>query len=144
MYIIFSYDGLYKVVKYYQQKGKSGFLVWRYLLRRDDPTPAPWTAEGKRLIAEKNLTIKYPEGYIEAQKFQRESAKDDKTKRKHAKSTEGEPPAKKRKSVVDNTFKVNDDLRELIGKDSLNKKHWDECLSTVSSYKDFLDKVSVT
>ncbi|KRT83940.1 PHD finger motif containing protein, partial [Oryctes borbonicus] len=36
------YDGVYKVVKYYPEKGKSGFIIWRYFLRRDDPAPAPW------------------------------------------------------------------------------------------------------
>jgi hypothetical protein len=24
------------------EKGRAGFLIWRYLLRRDDPSPAPW------------------------------------------------------------------------------------------------------
>lgn len=43
------YDGLYKVVKYYPEKGKSGFLVWRYLLRRDDPAPPPWAKNGQEL-----------------------------------------------------------------------------------------------
>ena len=32
------YDGIYKCVRYWLQKGASG-----YELRRDDPTPAPWT-----------------------------------------------------------------------------------------------------
>lgn len=41
------YDGIYKVVKYYPQKGKAGFIVWRYLLRRDDPIPAPWEKGGR-------------------------------------------------------------------------------------------------
>lgn len=36
-----------QVVKYWPEIGKSGFLVWRYLLRRDDVEPAPWTPEGK-------------------------------------------------------------------------------------------------
>ncbi|XP_037757847.1 E3 ubiquitin-protein ligase UHRF2 isoform X6 [Chelonia mydas] len=40
------YDGIYKVVKYWPEIGKCGFLVWRYLLRRDDVEPAPWTSEG--------------------------------------------------------------------------------------------------
>ncbi|XP_016120577.1 E3 ubiquitin-protein ligase UHRF2-like, partial [Sinocyclocheilus grahami] len=40
------YDGIYKVVKYWPEIGKCGFLVWRYLLRRDDVEPAPWTPEG--------------------------------------------------------------------------------------------------
>lgn len=43
------YDGIYKVVKYFPEKGKSGHLVWRYLLRRDDPTPPPWHKKGKEL-----------------------------------------------------------------------------------------------
>ena len=28
------YDGIYKVKKYWPQKGKSGHIVWRYLLAR--------------------------------------------------------------------------------------------------------------
>lgn len=41
------YDGIYKVVKYWPEISSShGFLVWRYLLRRDDVEPAPWTSEG--------------------------------------------------------------------------------------------------
>ena len=31
------YDGIYKVVKYWPETNKSGFIVWKYLLRRDDP-----------------------------------------------------------------------------------------------------------
>lgn len=54
---IVRYDGLYKVVKYYPEKGKSGFIVWRYLLRRDDNVPAPWTKEGKLRIASLGLEI---------------------------------------------------------------------------------------
>ena len=46
------YDGVYKIVKYWPEKGQSGFLVWRYLLRRDDPAPAPWTAAGRKRILE--------------------------------------------------------------------------------------------
>merc|ERR1711964_363613 len=42
------YDGIYKVVKYWPQKGKSGFIVWRYLMKRDDEEPAPWTKAGKK------------------------------------------------------------------------------------------------
>ncbi|XP_050683963.1 E3 ubiquitin-protein ligase UHRF1-like [Leptidea sinapis] len=38
----YRYDGIYKVVKYYPEVGTSGFRVWKYLLRRDDPSPAPW------------------------------------------------------------------------------------------------------
>ena len=30
------------------EKGRSGFLVWRYLFRRDDPSPAPWKKGAKK------------------------------------------------------------------------------------------------
>ena len=53
----FRYDGIYKIVKYWQSTGKSGFKVWRYLLRRDDPIPAPWTKEGKKRTAELGLEM---------------------------------------------------------------------------------------
>lgn len=54
------YDGLYKVVKYYKEKGKSGFMVWRYMLRRDDPTPPPWAEGGVELdmIVSKRTKLK--------------------------------------------------------------------------------------
>uniref|UniRef100_A0A8C7EZE7 E3 ubiquitin-protein ligase UHRF n=1 Tax=Oncorhynchus kisutch TaxID=8019 RepID=A0A8C7EZE7_ONCKI len=51
------YDGIYKVVKYWPEKGKSGFLVWRYLLKRNDDEPAPWTRDGKERIKKLGLTI---------------------------------------------------------------------------------------
>lgn len=53
----YRYDGIYKVVKYYPKHGANGLLVWRFLLRRDDPEPAPWTEEGKRIIEEKFLRM---------------------------------------------------------------------------------------
>ncbi|XP_029920621.1 E3 ubiquitin-protein ligase UHRF2 isoform X2 [Myripristis murdjan] len=60
------YDGIYKVVKYWPEIGKCGFLVWRYLLRRDDMEPAPWTPEGLERIKKLGLAVQYPPGYLEA------------------------------------------------------------------------------
>ncbi|XP_051907443.1 E3 ubiquitin-protein ligase UHRF2-like isoform X2 [Hippocampus zosterae] len=57
------YDGIYKVVKYWPEIGKCGYLVWRYLLRRDDQEPAPWTPEGLDRIKKLGLLIQYPPGY---------------------------------------------------------------------------------
>lgn len=45
------------MVKYWPDKGKSGFLVWRYLLKRDDDEPAPWTREGKERIKKRGLVM---------------------------------------------------------------------------------------
>ncbi|XP_076613343.1 E3 ubiquitin-protein ligase UHRF2 [Chaetodon auriga] len=60
------YDGIYKVVKYWPEIGKCGYLVWRYLLRRDDLEPAPWTPEGQERIKKLGLTVQYPPGYLAA------------------------------------------------------------------------------
>ncbi|KAF7697013.1 E3 ubiquitin-protein ligase UHRF2-like isoform X2 [Silurus meridionalis] len=60
------YDGIYKVVKYWPEIGKCGFLVWRYLLRRDDLEPAPWTPEGIERSKKLGLKVQYPPGYLEA------------------------------------------------------------------------------
>uniref|UniRef100_A0A8C5DQ69 E3 ubiquitin-protein ligase UHRF n=1 Tax=Gouania willdenowi TaxID=441366 RepID=A0A8C5DQ69_GOUWI len=57
------YDGIYKVVKYWPEIGKCGYLVWRYLLRRDDLEPAPWTPEGLERIQKLGLRVQYPPGY---------------------------------------------------------------------------------
>ncbi|PAA54294.1 hypothetical protein BOX15_Mlig006972g1 [Macrostomum lignano] len=59
------YDGIYKVVKYWPHVGKSGFRVWRYLMRRDDPVPAPWTPEGRKRVESLGLKMELPEGYRE-------------------------------------------------------------------------------
>jgi len=44
-------------VKYYPLTGISGFIIWRFVLRRDDPIPAPWTPAGKKRMAELGLKI---------------------------------------------------------------------------------------
>lgn len=46
-----------QVVKYWPEKGKSGFLVWRYLLKRNDDEAAPWTRDGKERIKKLGLTM---------------------------------------------------------------------------------------
>jgi len=38
----FRYDGLYVVTQHWSEHGKSGFLIWRFQLRRDDATAPPW------------------------------------------------------------------------------------------------------
>ncbi|CAD5122943.1 DgyrCDS11338 [Dimorphilus gyrociliatus] len=40
------YDGIYKIRKYWKERGLAGFYVWRYLFERDDVIPPPWTEEG--------------------------------------------------------------------------------------------------
>jgi len=53
----FRYDGIYKLVRYWAEKGRDGFITYKYEFKRDDPNPAPWTAEGKARINELGLTM---------------------------------------------------------------------------------------
>ncbi|XP_022257467.1 E3 ubiquitin-protein ligase UHRF1-like, partial [Limulus polyphemus] len=119
------------VVKYWAEKGKSGFLVWRYLLRRDDPAPAPWTKAGKLRIKELGLKMQYPEGYLEVM-AEKEKSEQNGKKGKGKRSQDGEPdlnPKKKKKSAV---FQIPDDINKLIKEDKLNQKLWNECKAVVN------------
>ncbi|CAH6779450.1 E3 ubiquitin-protein ligase UHRF1 isoform X1 [Phodopus roborovskii] len=148
------YDGIYKVVKYWPEKGKSGFLVWRYLLRRDDTEPGPWTREGKDRMRQLGLTMQYPEGYLEA------LANKEKNRKRPARALEQEPTSSKattskRKTtgLATNTHASKKSKLEpytlpvqqanLIKEDKSNAKLWDDVLSSLQGgpYQVFLNKV---
>ena len=52
------------MVKYFKVKGHSGFNVWRYVLRRDDTAPTPWTPQGWKVAKEKDYICVYSENYV--------------------------------------------------------------------------------
>ncbi|XP_036410490.1 E3 ubiquitin-protein ligase UHRF1-like [Megalops cyprinoides] len=147
------YDGIYKVVKYWPEKGKSGFLVWRYLLKRNDDEPAPWTREGKDRIKKLGLTMQYPEGYLEAvaskekekeNKMEEDDVTDTPSKgRKRKSQAEGKnSPAKNTpKKLKVETYKLTPEQKALIKEDELNKKLWDEALESLQQGPKFLNKV---
>uniref|UniRef100_A0A4W3KIC1 E3 ubiquitin-protein ligase UHRF n=1 Tax=Callorhinchus milii TaxID=7868 RepID=A0A4W3KIC1_CALMI len=135
------YDGIYKVAKYWPETGKSGFLVWRYLLKRDDEEPAPWTKDGKERLKKLGLTIQYPEGYLEA------VANKDKENKKREIEDPETPSKGKRKRKSNNeftssprsakgtpkkqkleAFKLTAEQKKIIKEDEVNKKLWDEAL----------------
>ncbi|NWU13723.1 UHRF1 ligase, partial [Cephalopterus ornatus] len=148
------YDGIYKVVKYWPETGKSGFLVWRYLLRRDDEEPAPWTKEGKDRMKKLGLTMQYPEGYLEAvankDKEKENSGEDEfdtpgKGKRKR-KSAGGEEklvpsPAGTPKKTKVEPYKLTAQQKSLIKSDEANEKLWNEVLEALKDGPKFLSKV---
>uniref|UniRef100_A0AAX7TNR3 E3 ubiquitin-protein ligase UHRF n=1 Tax=Astatotilapia calliptera TaxID=8154 RepID=A0AAX7TNR3_ASTCA len=138
------YDGIYKVVKYWPDKGKSGFLVWRYLLKRDDDEPAPWTREGKERIKKLGLTMQVeiirlycPYNFFFFYFFIFFlisllfvcffSAMT--------------PPAKTPKKVKVEMYKLSQEQKALIKNDKLNKKLWDEAMESLSLGPKFLNKV---
>jgi len=142
------YDGIYKVVKYWQATGEAGFKVWRYLLRRDDPVPAPWTEEGIERIEQKGYELVYPDGYLEAQaEKEKEDKKAGKRKKGGSTSTDDEdkeeesevrPKAKKPKIA----FKLSKEWKKLMDADGVNATLWKEVQAKeVSNEKEFCDAV---
>lgn len=114
----FRYDGLYKIVKYFPKTGKSGFKVWQFLLRRDDPTPAPWTPEGKKHIEAHGLEdVIYPENYQE--------------KKRKSDDSDEEVPKKKSKIVAFDLGELKKDVEE----DQLNEAKWEEVNKFLSDGK---------
>ncbi|CAL8393448.1 unnamed protein product [Boreogadus saida] len=148
------YDGIYKVVKYWPEKGKSGFLVWRYLLKRDDDEPAPWTRDGKERIKKLGLTMNYPEGYLETQAA-KEKEKENKsepedetpTKGKRKRKSQGTDSAKSSpakgtpKKMKVEVYKLTGEQKSLIKEDEANKKIWVEAKQSLALGPKFLNKV---
>uniref|UniRef100_A0A8C6T166 E3 ubiquitin-protein ligase UHRF n=1 Tax=Neogobius melanostomus TaxID=47308 RepID=A0A8C6T166_9GOBI len=142
------YDGIYKIVKYWPEKGKSGFLVWRYLLRRDDSEPAPWTKDGKDRIKKLGLTIQYPAGYQKEKENKNETEDSEGTpnKSKRKRKSQGSEsaktsPAKTPKKTKVEAYKLTKEQKALIKSDEQNKKLWDEAMESLSLGPKFLTKV---
>merc|ERR1719319_1512520 len=134
----FRYDGIYKVKRYWQDKGESGFKVWRYEFIRDDSSPAPWTEEGKAIIER--------EGYVCIMRNPEESSSNTpgsstpgSKKRKSSDNVgEEEEPAKKSRKL----YKMADEWSALITADTRNKCLWDQVLEKqIYSRTDLLDQV---
>uniref|UniRef100_A0A4W5PCI4 E3 ubiquitin-protein ligase UHRF n=1 Tax=Hucho hucho TaxID=62062 RepID=A0A4W5PCI4_9TELE len=116
------YDGIYKVVKYWPEKGKSGFLVWRYLLKRNDDEPAPWTRDGKERIKKLGLTMQ--------------------VKRHGSSSEEKSSPAKGTpKKMKLEAYKLTKEQKAWIKDDEPNRKVWDEAMESLALGPKFLNKV---
>uniref|UniRef100_A0A2K6D806 E3 ubiquitin-protein ligase UHRF n=1 Tax=Macaca nemestrina TaxID=9545 RepID=A0A2K6D806_MACNE len=164
------YDGIYKVVKYWPEKGKSGFLVWRYLLRRDDDEPGPWTKEGKDRTKKLGLTMQYPEGYLEAlanREREKENSKREEEEQQEGgftsprtgkgkwkrKSAGGGPsravsPRRTAKRSKVEPYSLTAQQSSLIREDKSNAKLWNEVLASLkdrpasgSPFQLFLSKV---
>ncbi|KAL5021077.1 hypothetical protein ScPMuIL_000232 [Solemya velum] len=139
------YDGIYKIVKYWPEKGKSGFRVWRYMLRRDDPTPPPWTSAGKRRIKELGYEMQYPDGYLEAQAQKEAAETPNKGKGKRKRADSDSSPQKSEKKQKKLGYKVDPSVLKIIRSDSANKKLWAEALETTGEgAQKFLQKVEET
>ncbi|CAO2585165.1 E3 ubiquitin-protein ligase UHRF2 [Lemmus lemmus] len=144
------YDGIYKVVKYWPEISSShGFLVWRYLLRRDDVEPAPWTSEGIERSRRLCLRLQYPAGYPsdkEGKKTKGQSKKQTKETTKRPASDDECPSASKVLKTSESTeaveaFQLSPQQQCLIREDCQNQKLWDEVLASLVEGPNFLKKL---
>jgi E3 ubiquitin-protein ligase UHRF1 len=133
------YDGIYKIVKYWPEKGREGFRVWRYLFRRDDATPGPWIKKGKKIIEANGYTCIYPDNYKEAQ-----ATKKRKVDRSVAVIATGdldeeeEDGSRKEKR----TYVQPEEVVNAIKSDTLNAKIWQDILLKPTATKlEFTDLV---
>uniref|UniRef100_A0A3B4A9Y2 E3 ubiquitin-protein ligase UHRF n=1 Tax=Periophthalmus magnuspinnatus TaxID=409849 RepID=A0A3B4A9Y2_9GOBI len=130
------YDGIYKVVKYWPEVGKCGYLVWRYLLRRDDQEPAPWTPEGLERSKKLGLTVQVrSKALIYHLIFCSKKQEDD--------DEEDEeqliPPSKQLK--VEEAFQLSEQQKRLIQDDVANRRLWDEAMEHLKEGPKFLSKL---
>ncbi|XP_063996931.1 E3 ubiquitin-protein ligase UHRF2 isoform X1 [Pogoniulus pusillus] len=153
------YDGIYKVVKYWPEIGKCGFLVWRYLLRRDDIEPAPWTSEGMERTKKLGLSVQYPEGYLEAMasKEKKDKVKKQTVRREPTTQSNGnqkrtldagikEPTSTPKAMKMGDggkgeAFQLTQEQQWLIREDCMNQKLWDEVLASLKEGPNFLKKL---
>lgn len=126
-------SSLFQVVKYWPQRGQAGFLVWRYLFRRDDESPAPWTEEGKRLIEENGYSCIYPEGYAE-QQAAREKQQAEKAAKAKGKG-KGKGKGKKRKLSEDEADDEPADVKPDVDATAVKKEDSSEAPSDAKRAK---------
>uniref|UniRef100_A0A8C7EXI3 E3 ubiquitin-protein ligase UHRF n=1 Tax=Neovison vison TaxID=452646 RepID=A0A8C7EXI3_NEOVI len=145
------YDGIYKVVKYWPEISSShGFLVWRYLLRRDDVEPAPWTSEGIERSRRLCLRLQYPVGYPsdkEGKKTKGQSKKQASGSSKRPTTDDDCPSASKVLKTPDSAaeaveaFQLTPQQQHLIREDHQNQKLWNEVLASLAEGPNFLKKL---
>ncbi|XP_059958153.1 E3 ubiquitin-protein ligase UHRF2 isoform X2 [Mesoplodon densirostris] len=144
------YDGIYKVVKYWPEISSShGFLVWRYLLRRDDVEPAPWTSEGIERSRRLCLRLQYPVGYPsdkEGKKTTKGQSKKASGASKRPSTDDDCPSASKVPKASDSAeaveaFQLTPQQQHLIREDHQNQKLWDEVLASLGEGPNFLKKL---
>uniref|UniRef100_A0A8C8LWE8 E3 ubiquitin-protein ligase UHRF n=1 Tax=Oncorhynchus tshawytscha TaxID=74940 RepID=A0A8C8LWE8_ONCTS len=146
------YDGIYKVVKYWPEIGKCGFLVWRYLLRRDDLEPAPWTPEGLERIQKLGLAVQQPgRGRPRLHPLEKKVKEDEKkpmegTEQPQSNGSQKTPKDKEtaKRLKMEEAFQLTEQQQSLIKEDQPNKKNWDEAMGHLKEGPNFLRKVEQT
>lgn len=142
---------MYKVVKYYPEIDQSGFRLWRYLLKRDDPMPPPWTTGGRVKSPKLGLTLsdKINLSQTHRQEDNKINVRSDtdsmRMKRKKKKDKELKKRKKKDKELKKekrDPYHLNSRIKKSIETDIANSKLWEHCKSYLpKGKKKFLKQV---
>ncbi|KAI9139384.1 hypothetical protein BKA69DRAFT_1085969 [Paraphysoderma sedebokerense] len=163
----YRYDGIYKLVKYYPEKGQDGYILWRYVFRRDDDEPAPWTEEGKKYVQLNGMTMIDPDRELRRLARARKERKGVKLVGSQSLTSSTSSKKRKRSKVEDDDENSDlDDFQDsansenvsplmnwtpqpqilgVINADIINQKPWGEILSQqFTSEAHFIEVVSAT
>ncbi|OTF71479.1 transcription elongation factor SPT5-like protein, partial [Euroglyphus maynei] len=138
------YDGLYKVVSYWPEASINGHQVWRFLLRRDDTEPAPWTDAGRYRTKKLGLQLQYPPGWCRNVAQKRFWATDANIIAKQSRSAV--KPDKCEQNETKHKYDIPKHLALLIAKDEANHQAWSVILDhqTYENRDDFRNTVRQT
>ncbi|KAL0121334.1 hypothetical protein PUN28_006693 [Cardiocondyla obscurior] len=101
--------------------------MWKYVLRRDDPTPAPWTKEGKKRIASLGLnTLENEDKDVDTKKTNEIKTR----KRRYIDNEENNVEITSSKKIK-YAFELEKELKTLIEDDKVNAKLWADCKATL-------------
>ncbi|XP_065336227.1 E3 ubiquitin-protein ligase UHRF1-like [Cloeon dipterum] len=101
----YRYDGIYRVVRYFQQE-LNGNLMWKFELHRDDPEPPPWTSTGLAFM--KSMSVGALEGTPLLDTSKKRKLPSESVDVKRAKVAYVLPPA----------------VAALVKEDKLNQRNW--------------------
>ncbi|KAJ1966863.1 hypothetical protein IWQ62_002201 [Dispira parvispora] len=140
------YDGIYRLVKYWPDRSfTNDFKVWRFLFRRDDPEPAPWTPEGIERSVRLGIQMigrpeNLPEGKAKgkgATKATKSSATSSSSKASSSKS------ANKNPLTVLQRHLIPGQVLTMIDIDKVNRRNWQKAFeSKATTLNEFLDQLA--
>lgn len=113
----------------------NGHRIWRFLLRRDDPEPAPWTEAGRYRIRKFGLTLQYPKGWCKEIAQKRCWKVDEKILHRQNQLVNEKRRKTCLNTIDDNEhvqpyYEIPDHLKQLILLDQINLNQWKSIIET--------------
>ncbi len=119
---------------WWEATGASGHDVIRYRLRRDDPSPAPWTPEGKPVCNYTLVTWQEAERlYKEGKERDAAASTKEEAEETEGKGEEEEEEKDKKKRKKQKTLQFTAKFLDLVNLDAKNNSKWTDLISGVEA-----------